>query len=253
MATILPTGRYCGAPAQAMQVAGFRLTETIYRPGTILDAHSHSHWYICYVPQGFYHETADGKTRLCQPHTVAVHPAGETHSERFHHPLTKSLNIQGPGDLPRPQYFEGGIQAHLASRLHQAFLNHNPCCVESLLYELLAALQNTEPHPTREPAWLSRARSLLAETFAHSAPMTTIATQLGVGPSHLATAFRRFHGCTAGDYLRRLRVEHACRQIASGLDLASVALDSGFCDQSHFTRTFQKAMGVTPGQYKAML
>lgn len=253
MAHILPNGRYCGDPSQGMEVAGFRLTETVYRPGTVLGAHSHSHWYLCYVPEGFYHETADGKTRLCQPRTVALHPAGETHSERFQHRLTKSLNIQGPGEFHTPLFFEGGLQAHLASRLHQAFLENDPWRVESLLYELLAAVQNKESHPAREPAWLSRARRLLAETMSDPAPMTTIASQLGVGPSHLATAFRRFHGCTAGDYLRRMRVEHACRQIASGLDLASVALDSGFCDQSHFTRTFRKSMGVTPGEYKALL
>ncbi len=253
MKQVLEGGRYCGTVLRGMQVAGFHLTETVYVPGTVLEAHSHTHWYLCYVPEGFYHETAEGRTRLCQPRTVAVHPAGETHSERFHQRMTRSFNIQGPGRVEKGECFEGGEVAHLASRVHGAFLDGDALRVESLLYELLGVMKSDESEPLREPPWLREARRLLGETMSDPAPLTSIAARLGVGATHLATAFRRVHHCTAGDYVRRLRVEHACRQIAGGGELAGIALDCGFYDQSHFTRTFRTLMGVTPGEYKAML
>jgi AraC family transcriptional regulator len=33
--------------------------------------------------------------------------------------------------------------------------------------------------------------------------------------------------------------------------LAEIASEAGFCDQAHFTRTFHKLTGLTPGQYRA--
>ena len=50
---------------------------------------------------------------------------------------------------------------------------------------------------------------------------------------------------------RRLRVERARLLIQEGAsDLASVALEAGFADQSHFTRVFRRLVGTTPGEYR---
>ncbi|MBL8174711.1 MAG: helix-turn-helix transcriptional regulator [Bryobacterales bacterium] len=183
-----------------------------------------------------------------------MHPAGEAHSERFHQRLTRSFNIQGPGEAAEPGWFVGGLAAHLASRVYAAFLDGDGDRAESLLYELMKAMKRDEWEIVQnEPKWLWEAREQLRESILGRTSLFEIATRLGVSPSHLATAFRRFHRCTAGDYVRRLRVEHACRKIAGGAELAGVALDAGFCDQSHFTRAFRQVMGVTPGEYRAML
>lgn len=55
-----------------------------------------------------------------------------------------------------------------------------------------------------------------------------------------------------GEYLRRLRVESAWRQLAiTDKPLSVIALDAGFADQAHLTRVFESLMGVTPGAYRA--
>ena len=35
--------------------------------------------------------------------------------------------------------------------------------------------------------------------------------------------------------------------------IVDIALAAGFCDQSHFTRTFKRAIGVAPSQYRESL
>ena len=35
--------------------------------------------------------------------------------------------------------------------------------------------------------------------------------------------------------------------------LATIAVEAGFCDQSHFNRTFQRFTGMAPGQYRSTL
>ena len=37
--------------------------------------------------------------------------------------------------------------------------------------------------------------------------------------------------------------------LSEGRHIAGVALDTGFFDQSHFTHSFKRLMGITPGDY----
>ena len=39
-------------------------------------------------------------------------------------------------------------------------------------------------------------------------------TAANAHPVHVAQTFRRFHQCTIGEYLRRVRIEYACRELA---------------------------------------
>jgi len=72
-----------------------------------------------------------------------------------------------------------------------------------------------------------------------------------VHPAHLARAFRAHFRMSMGPYVRRLRLDWAAGELArSDLPLAAVALAAGFADQSHFTRTFKRYLGVTPNVYR---
>lgn len=52
--------------------------------------------------------------------------------------------------------------------------------------------------------------------------------------------------------MNRLRVQYACRALASGWsDLAVVASEAGFADQSHMGRIFKSCTGQTPGKFRS--
>ena len=66
-------------------------------------------------------------------------------------------------------------------------------------------------------------------------------------PVYLACAFRRHYRCTIGEYVRQLRVESACRELSkANTPLSQIALTAGFTDQSQFSRTFKRVIGLTP-------
>ena len=138
--------------------------------------------------------------------------------------------------------------------------------VEGLTLELMAELSRqwttaassnlTPSNPARSqpPRWLNRAKELLDVQFPETLTHDQLAQAVGVHPVYLAHEFRRYYQCTIGQYVRRLRIEHASRQLASSAaSLAEIALAAGFCDQSHFSRVFKRLTGMTPAHFRGNL
>lgn len=106
----------------------------------------------------------------------------------------------------------------------------------------------------RFPQWLERVRNILEQRFAEPFKLSEIAAEVGVHPVHLAREFRKHYGSSVGEYLRRLRIEYACRELlGSNVAVTNIAFAAGFADQSHFSRTFKRLCGTTPGKYRASL
>jgi AraC family transcriptional regulator len=102
------------------------------------------------------------------------------------------------------------------------------------------------------PRWLRRVRELLDDRFAENLTHEAVAAAVGIHPIHLARVFRHHCGCTLGDYARKLRVDYAARKLVSTDEpLARIACDAGFADQSHFTRSFKRQIGMTPAAFRS--
>jgi AraC family transcriptional regulator len=261
----LPGGRFLGEVTRRRLIAGLSLSETRYAPGTRLPPHRHEQAYLCLVRRGTYCEEYAGLRRACGPLTVAFHPAAELHAEDFGGEVW-SFNVEFPppwlrraggagAALDRPLDSQGGPLAGLALRLFDEFEQPDevsPLVVEGLALELLGRWAREVAAGTSRavPPWLRRVRERLEGDYAGPPCLTELAADAGVHPGHLAAAFRRHFGCTAGEYVRRQRVAAACRRLTgTDLPLAAVALEAGFADQSHFTRTFRRHLGLTPAEF----
>ena len=64
--------------------------------------------------------------------------------------------------------------------------------------------------------------------------------------------FRKAIGVRPAVYIRDRRRRQACRLIEQGLGLAEAAAAAGFADQSHLSRTFRTAQGITPGMFRGV-
>jgi AraC family transcriptional regulator len=144
----------------------------------------------------------------------------------------------------------------LAIRLYDEFRSTDelsPLAIEGLTLELLAecSRQSSRTRNCQQPRWLLRASDLVRARFCERLTLGAIAESVGVHPAHLARVFRRFHGCTLGDHVRKLRIEFACQRLTtSDIPLADIALAAGFSDQSHFSNTFRRHMGVPPAAFR---
>jgi AraC family transcriptional regulator len=147
----------------------------------------------------------------------------------------------------------------LARRLYKEFTlmdGISPLVVEGLMLEMIGetvrhSVYNSRTGANLAPQWLRQARDSLHARFTERLTLTELARDVGVHPVHLAQAFHKSYQCTVGDYVRQLRIEYARRELAaSETPIIQIALAAGFCDQSHFTRTFKRVVGVAPSQYR---
>ncbi|MGI8657125.1 MAG: helix-turn-helix domain-containing protein [Pyrinomonadaceae bacterium] len=204
----------------------------------------------------------------CKPLSVSFLAPGITHSDDFRNGAHSFLFEIEPQRLERvhehltlnePVFFYGGLLAWLTMRLYNEARQTDEVsslAVEGLALEILAELsrQQKTVSERRPPRWLEQARELLHTQFPETLTHDCIAKSVGVHPVHLATVFRRHYKCTIGEYVRRLRIEFACRKISvSNAPLADITLDAGFSDQSHFSKVFNHLTGMTPARFRANL
>jgi AraC family transcriptional regulator len=78
-----------------------------------------------------------------------------------------------------------------------------------------------------------------------------IASVGGVSASHFKALFRKSMGVPPHQYLIRRRVERAATQLRAGnLPIGQVALENGFCHQSHLALHTRRILGVTPQELR---
>jgi AraC-like DNA-binding protein len=200
---------------------------------------------------------------------LVFHPPGECHAEE-HETDVATVNVEIDGSwlrriaefsapLDQPVEFADDEIASSGMQILRE-LGHNDedsaLAIEGLTWEILAAA--AEPRARRvaasAPRWLRDARDLLDSHIGEPTSLRTIAEKAGVHPVHFAATFRRYLGCSVGEYARRRRFEYARRELADAdLPLNEVAVEAGFADQSHLTRTFKRLTGMTPKQYRTFL
>jgi len=103
------------------------------------------------------------------------------------------------------------------------------------------------------PQALAIARRRIDDDPTAAVTLADLATESGLSRFQVLRGFARTTGLTPHAYLVQRRIAMARRMIAGGSRLADAALESGFADQSHMTRTFVRNYGLSPGAYAQAL
>ncbi|NNC90407.1 MAG: AraC family transcriptional regulator [Akkermansiaceae bacterium] len=91
----------------------------------------------------------------------------------------------------------------------------------------------------------------LHDRFGESITTGELAAMAGLSVSQFERRFREAFGTSPRQYLLRIRVDAAARMLAAtGRTVSEIALECGFHDHAHLSRSFRKIMQVTPTQYR---
>jgi AraC family transcriptional regulator len=99
------------------------------------------------------------------------------------------------------------------------------------------------------PEMLTRIHQYVDAHLADSIEVDTLADVVQKSRSHFPRLFRRSVGLSPHQYVVRRRLQRAVQLIRDGhLQLAQVAAETGFVDQSHLTHWMQRVYGHSPAR-----
>lgn len=250
-------------------VYGFSLIEAYYQPGLRISNHSHEKANFCIALTGTCTELYRRKLREYKPLSLDYLPPDHVHSLAFGDVPLRCFTVNIDQHilsnlreqslvLDESAHCQGGPLAWLFMRLYKEFLENDTASVvaiEGLMLEMLAAAsRKTVVIERRTPGWLKEARQLVRARFLEDLRLATVSEAVGVHPVHLCREFRRHYHSTVGDYIRKLRIEHAVQEMLNpDISLGKIASSAGFADQSHFARIFRRFVGMSPAAFRATL
>jgi AraC-like DNA-binding protein len=88
---------------------------------------------------------------------------------------------------------------------------------------------------------------LAAEPMARMS-QAELAKRLGLERTRALRLFKDSTGTTFRQFKRWTGLQHAARLIVAGALVRTAAMDAGFADTAHLTRTFKQCFGLTPSQ-----
>jgi AraC-like DNA-binding protein len=98
---------------------------------------------------------------------------------------------------------------------------------------------------------VAKVLSVIDSRFSEDLKVSELAKMANLSISALERRFKKSIGATLVSYLRDVRLNEACRQLAeSDASLSEIAYHCGYCDQSYFTTEFSRALGITPLKYR---
>ncbi len=129
----------------------------------------------------------------------------------------------------------------------------------ALVIHLLRHCCSTQPHLSSYVNGLSQPKLTLVTDYINAhlhqeLKLEDIAAIVQISPYHFLRLFKQRLGITPHQYILQCRIERAKYLLQhSKLNIADIAIQSGFCDQSHLNRYFKRIVGVTPKQLQAQL
>jgi AraC family transcriptional regulator len=258
-----PPGYYTGE-INAWETCDVLLTEVRHAAAKVVPEHQHEAPYFSLLLDGAYEERGAGFDLRYEPYTLVFHCAGTLHQDRmlgacrfFAIDLLPKWErvIAGLGGTSAHVFeLAGGDPVWLVLRIYREFLARPDTAestVEALVYELCAHVVRRSAEEFGEPPWLPAVDSAVSERFRQPFDLAALALSVGVHPTHLCRAFRRFRGHTISDAMLGARVAYVARRLTeSDESLVEIAAEAGFTDQSHMTRIFKRITGYPPGDHR---
>lgn len=93
--------------------------------------------------------------------------------------------------------------------------------------------------------------NILRENLSHPWTVEEMAVIVGLGTTAFTEKVKSYSGFSPLNYLINLRISEAIRLLkTTTISLTDIALDTGFYSSQHFSTTFKKLTGYTPGHFR---
>lgn len=124
-------------------------------------------------------------------------------------------------------------------------------CLMHFLASLKYIPQYREIKNVKESDIIQKSIVFMKENLENKILLIDIANAVGYSPSHLNTLFVQRTSISPIEYYNQLKIQRACSYLQfSELKIKEIAFRLGYYDPFHFSKAFNKEMGITPKEYR---
>ncbi len=224
-------------------------------------AHTHEWDQLTYAASGVMRVHTEAASWVVPPHRAVWLPAGTSHAEELHAPVSVRTLYLAPGlakTLPRDCRIVNISTLLRELILHVSrigALDRTKPVEAHLISVLLDELKSVSDVPLQLPMPRDpRARrfaNILRDRPDDSRSVAALSKRAGGSRRTIERLFLTETKMTVGEWRRRLRLLHGVRLLAGGESVTNAALEAGYSSTSAFIAVFKKTFGTTPGRYPA--
>lgn len=119
------------------------------------------------------------------------------------------------------------------------------------VFQRTSGVSRLEGCGREERLGVRRVREHLIQHHAENVSLEQLSRVANMSPFHLHRVFTREVGMSPHAFQTTVRIARAKLLLYQGRPLRLVAAETGFADQSHFTREFKRFVGLTPGVFRS--
>lgn len=98
---------------------------------------------------------------------------------------------------------------------------------------------------------IKQAQEFIEQNIAEKISIDDLAVKFAIGRRHFDRRFKKATNNTAGEYIQRVKIEAAKKQLEStGKNVNEVMYDVGYTDAKTFRNLFKKITGLSPAEYR---
>jgi len=209
--------------------------------------HSHNNICICALKKGemlIYH---DGDELTLSPNKIIVFNVDQPHKQISHKDVSGYYILHiNSDDILLPKIIENSsIYEDFINFSAEALKNEKNDFVEKFILKYRTDKKSKEVNTNLEII-----KNFIDENIDRNFSLEEISKKINLNQSYLSRSFKKEYGLSPRSYLLNTRVNRSKKLLEQGLDISQVALELGFCDQSHFYKAFKNRFAITPNEYK---
>jgi AraC family transcriptional regulator len=259
---ILSNGKYLGSNKLSYDGGGIILTETEYHNSVFEGWHSHENIHFSLIIKGGNREERKQRDMVVRPGTLLFYHQDELHRNLHTRHPSKNINLEISREFMR-EYEIGENEIEKMSlhpdagfnmlKMYQEARQADHFSASSIQMVLLKLVSDTRKLPNKQPPWMKTIIEFLQDNWRERPGLDKLAQLAHVNCITVSKHFSKYMGCTLGEYMRKLKIQHALRLVHdSNMSLTEIAYHCGFADQSHFTRNFREQTKFLPKAYQKL-
>lgn len=163
----------------------------------------------------------------------------------FNNPIVKDVSTDGDFQI---------VSRMMESLKSNASPLEKEALIVAVFEQSLGGNQKTyDRNYKKEQPKLNIIREYLHSYYLDKVTLNQLAAISGLNKFHIIRLFKEAFKIPPHTYQTLLRVNYAKKALCQHRQLAEVALEAGFYDQSHFIKVFKSYTGITPDKYQKFM